>query len=281
MTSAPSTTTGTTVPARRRSSAMAAEGFDPGISDERLPIGVPPDFSLGEAGPDFAYIAGGGAGPTTHERLGDLRLPRYYEDDEWAPATLSPAEIADWQEAMAKAGLLAGTYRRGVWDDRSRNAYRDLLAFANTIGADDVEALRRWASAEEITQQGDPFQPLTFRPPDPAAVRQAVKTAGKQLLNRDLRDGETEYLAGQFEQLLAQEHAAAEGQRRAEYDVAGTGGAPAAVPEVDASARFRELLESRYRPEVAYSADQQETAEGQDFLGKSLLGLGRMIGGSA
>ena len=242
------------------------------------PIGVPPGYVPPS---DFAYFAGGGIGPIGPNSLTPPKI--YYEGEDWEPASRPPDRIAELQQAMADSGVLRSKYRKGVWDDSSRAAYRDVLGLANATGTTPEQAIASWAAGEDVEAEGEArvFDPLPFRPPDPASIRQSVKKAFKDILPRELRDSELEYLVGQAQSLLQQEHAAEEGARRASFDTAGSGATPAAVPEVDADARFRELLETRYKPQIDLVADQAESADTHKFLGQSLRSMSNMIGGSA
>lgn len=247
-------------------------------ADAPQPIGVPQGFMA--PGPDFAYLSRGGIGPTTPDRI--AKPAQFFEGSDWEPASRPPDRIADLQQAMADAGVLSTKYRKGVWDDASRSAYRDVLALANATGGTPEDAIQQWAASTEAgDDEGRTFDPLPFRPPDQATLRQNVKKAFKDILPRELRDSELDYLAGQAQALLAQEHQAEEGARRAQYDAEGTGAPGAAVPVVDADARFRELLETRYKPQIRLVGEQAENVETKEFVGKSLLGMSRMIGGTS
>lgn len=243
------------------------------------PIGVPVGYQV-PTGPDVPYFQRGGIGPTTPERI-RLQSPRYMEGDDWTPAGRGPDKIAELQQAMVDAGVLTTNYHKGVWDDASRAAYRDVLSFANGAGVTDTEAISRWADSTEQKGQADAktFDPLPFRPPDPATLRQTVKKAFKDILPRELKESEIEYLTSQASSLLSQEHAAEEGFRRSQFEAEGTGEAPAAVPQADADARFRELLETRYKPQINLVRQQGENVDTKEFIGKSLRAMGSMIGG--
>jgi hypothetical protein len=132
-------------------------------SDDDRPgyIGVPKDYTV--RGPrqqhpnyyphGYSYSSrgfGAGAGP-----LDPIEIkPRYMDGDEWRPASWAPGDIADLQRAMAGAGLIGPTtrVRLGAWDETSRNAYKQLLGFANGSGVDVNTALRQYA--EGITVGG-------------------------------------------------------------------------------------------------------------------------------
>lgn len=129
---------------------------------ERLPIGVPADFTAlvprdlsGMSATAAEGWASQGAGHGTMREVG----PRYFDGDEWKPATLSPTSIAELQQQMAQAGLIGSgqTFGPGAWDDVSRNAYKDLLAFANARGISAEAAILVYQSGQnvETDEQGN------------------------------------------------------------------------------------------------------------------------------
>src|SRR5688500_10350132 len=99
----------------------AAQGNAPALQ----PIGVPADF-----------VATRNRSLSQHPLAGVQVPPRYFDGDDWAPASLPGPRIAELQRQMVAAGLIPrGTsYRNGYWDDVSRGAYRQLLAEANASG---------------------------------------------------------------------------------------------------------------------------------------------------
>lgn len=198
----------------------------------------------------------------------------YYEGDDWQPASLPPEKIAAIQTAMAQAGALKDSYRKGFWDDASRGAYRDLLSFANGAGVDAETALARYAQSKATTST-EAAKHFPLRIPDYATVRQAVKKIGKDVLGRDLQTHELDYLS---EQMNTFAHQQAEAEQHA--SVAAAEGTDTSVPTVDAESRFRELLDQRYAPEKAFDTQQADTAANQQMIGKSLSSLAQRIGGS-
>lgn len=243
------------------------------------PIGVPPGYVA--PGDDLAYFEAGGRGPIRPTSF--AKPVQFYEGADWEPASRAPDRIAELQQAMADAGVLKTKYRKGVWDDESRAAYRDVLSHANATGLSPEQSIARWADGVDVEAEGEArtFDPLPFRPPDPAAIRQSVKRAFKDILPRDLRESEIDYLTSQAEAMMRQEHESKEGARRAEFDAAGTGRPGAAVPEVDAESRFRELLETRYKPQMDLVAAQDENVETRKFVGQSLRNMSSIIGGAS
>lgn len=240
--------------------------------EEPAPIGVPRGFT----GPKSPTANPAVAAALESAGISTGSAPRFHDGDEWVPASLPAARIADLQAALAAAGVLKSKYRKGYWEGSSVEAYRNLLGFANAAGiSDERHALTAWSQAEEVDATAA-AKALPFRPPDPAAVRLTVRDAGRKLLGRELRDNETEILALQLSALMQQEHNA--DQQAAVAEAAGT---PTAAPQVDAEAQFRELMETRYKPQIKLRTEQVETAGDRQFVGKSLRSISSMIGGGA
>jgi hypothetical protein len=74
--------------------------------------------------------------------------PRYFEGNEWDPATLAAEERAQLQLAMREAGLFSKGQKfvLGVWDDSTRTAYKKLLAYANGTGQKWNDALKEYGA---------------------------------------------------------------------------------------------------------------------------------------
>ena len=79
--------------------------------------------------------------------------PKYFDGDEFGPASLGPAGIGELQAAMSATGLLSD-FRYGVWDEPSRNAYKDLLSEANASGLTAEQALNLRAQSVDIGGKG-------------------------------------------------------------------------------------------------------------------------------
>lgn len=118
-----------------------------GDSDAPAPIGVPEGYEAPFVRSGRYSAVGGEAAANwggenrTPGTIGG-RPPAYHDGDEFKPATLDPASVGQLQAAMAAAGILSD-FRYGVWDEPSRNAYKQLLGEANAAGL----------SAEQMIQQ--------------------------------------------------------------------------------------------------------------------------------
>lgn len=193
---------------------------------KRHPLGVPDDYRLrdyskppGLGGPgglmgaaNRALYRGGGGGLTgaTNRILDRGRFatiePRYFDGDEWKPASRDPDSIVDMQRSLVIAGFLSPTdsFRLGAWDEPTRDAYKSLLEYANASGLTADVALQRYAEGTPppggtgggggsgqggSSGPGSYFDPITgewvtekFKPP-PLELR----TSNKEDLRRVMR----------------------------------------------------------------------------------------------
>lgn len=127
----------------------------PEDEDAPKPIGVPADYTAprvrtGRYSPQGAETA------ARMDRLpGTIgqQGPRYFDGDEFTPASLDPASIGEMQRNLARAGLLTN-FRYGVWDGNSAEAYRKLLENANAAGQTAEMMLARMVESPEIDLTG-------------------------------------------------------------------------------------------------------------------------------
>ena len=145
---------------------MARGQVDPGAppppaqTNIRHPIGVPddyiahytrpPDVTGTNMNPQQAALARefapGSFGTSQQGTQSQAVPPRYFDGDEYAPAGLSPDEIAKLQKYMMAVGLMKkGDAQLGVWDGASVKAYAMLLSEANASGTDMAQALKNRA----------------------------------------------------------------------------------------------------------------------------------------
>lgn len=160
--------------------------------DEKKAIGVPNDYTV----PQQRH---------GREELGDVRFrrqpqsytydvpPNYFDGDEFIPANWPSTNIWQVQQALAKVGLLTGSFTRNTWDEASRNAYKELLGIANATGQTADRALSellstsggeaggRWTVDEfgNVVQSGggEAPPPLVTRTTDPTALRSTFRKA--------------------------------------------------------------------------------------------------------
>lgn len=139
------------------------------------------------------------------EEMGDIRfrrpsqsyiganVPTYYVGDEYIPANFPGDQIWALQQALAKVGLLTGTFSKQVWDGPTRNAYKALLALANAQGINANTALEQMMSQARDQENvrytvdengnivpvgsGEEVPPLIMRTTDPKMLRQTFRRA--------------------------------------------------------------------------------------------------------
>lgn len=189
------------------------------------PLGVPDD-----------YIAPGGRGkvpfrgmgvPSTYQKPG--QLPRYYDGDEFLPASFSPEKIAALQRELATAGLIGPKtkFRVGLWDEATRGAYKNLLEYANASGADEKTALKRYAEAGLVDPSGETEgrAPLTIKKTSPTDLFAIADTVARTKLGRKLTDKEKAAMTSAFQAREVAEQTT----DYAQYETGGTSvGAPSA-----------------------------------------------------
>lgn len=171
---------------------------------------------------------------------------------------------------MQKSGIVSPDVSARRWDpDAIEEPLKKALTFANFNGiTDPFEAVGMYGTAKaEFDQKARPtfnFVERDFLPPDPESVDQDIRKLAKDMFagtDIELSDEEVATLRGQFEGLLKEQHFAQEQQRLGEektsFDaqVASSEGrtfegSVPAVPQVDAGARFRNVFEERYQPEL-------------------------------
>lgn len=140
------------------------------------------------------------------EEMGDIRfgrpsqsyigsnVPTYYNGDEYIPANFPGDQIWQLQQALARIGLLTGTFSKQVWDGPTRNAYKALLALANAQGINANTALEQMLSQSQEDGGGTRFTvdengnivpvgggeevaPLITRTTDPKMLRETFRRA--------------------------------------------------------------------------------------------------------
>jgi hypothetical protein len=134
---------------------------------------------------------------------------------------------------MAQAGLLSGSFRLGAWDEASRDAYTQLLGFANAKGLDAENALGLWASGVNvetdadgniINEQGPVREPLVTQTTDPESLRRLFRSTVVEQLGEGW---DTEKI-----NLAVKTYNALEEQRQREmYDAQLTGGNVVSIPD--------------------------------------------------
>ena len=190
--------------------------------------------------------------------------PIYFEGDERIPASYALEDVRAIQRGMARAGLLTGRYRDGIWDKASRNAFSELLGYANQQGVEWADALTIYASSE---QRGGPaeagYTREQFLPRDPAEYREAVRELFRTSLRRDPTDAEL----GQFEQMLRSSEQEAfdveQDMAANQYEAQAQGleeAPPTDAVAVNPMSRVTEFFERKYGGAIEDTADDEHMA---------------------
>jgi hypothetical protein len=198
-------------------------GPPPAAGSTKTPIGVPEDYTaLVPPDPRSSNIASGYG-----YELGPSKVnPRYFDGDEYKPAQLNPASIAELQRQMVEVGLLGNTFRLGVWDSASVAAYRDLLSFANGSGLSDRQALLRYSAGEQVGTESQ-RAPLIVQKSNPEELRRVFRQAVIDQLGQGWDQNRINGLVTAYQ-------AEEERVQRQAYDMELTGGSITNIPSPEA-----------------------------------------------
>jgi hypothetical protein len=131
--------------------------------------------------------------------------PKYFEGDQYRPATQPPEKIAELQRKMIKAGVLeAGFTAFGIWDEMSSAAYQKILGYANQQGLTDDEIMDQWTKYGAAN--GDPMKKLVVK--NPEDVARTVREAAAKVLGRSLSQAEVDQLVAGYQALDRQQQEA-------------------------------------------------------------------------
>lgn len=211
-----------------------------GSSRQRPAIGVPGAQLLDERGLPVGYEgytttkqAGFGgriglSGPGTAPGPTYEAAPRYFDGDQYTPASLPPETIARMQRDLARSGLLKGDYHIGVWDAASANAYEYLLGASNAAGDDETTTLARFLDSplQEDKPKRDPLVIRQTHPNDLAAV---ADTVARRTIGRKLRPDEISRFVSAYQSAEA-------GAQQSAYDAQPGGGSVTDAPNAEAMA---------------------------------------------
>lgn len=166
------------------------------------PIGVPPVDKYGNpwaaqiGNPNESYVPLHGRETSNYHTV----QPTFYEGDQYRPATLGPAGIADLQRAMIAAGLIdASDIQLGVWDGASIQGYEKLLGYANMTGLTSATAaLAQWSSLHD--KYGASAKPLTVQLSNPDELRQVFRAAVIGELGQGWDSGKIDAMVASYQQ---------------------------------------------------------------------------------
>ncbi len=282
--------------------------FPPFEAPGPRPIEVPLDFVASKEAPD----ALGATRPGDPTRTQTFE-PRYFEGDERAPQSLDGTVIARLQKRLVAAGLLdEDEYYAGYWTEVSWLAYKTALGVANTNGTDVSKAIdeliRTLPQSIKDERDLDKFAEPPYLTPDYATLAQTVKKTMRDELGRDPTAGElaqlTREMSGfereQFEVDTERERIIFEGGKETVTPPTLTFGqplpegqppslnlfGPRATPvgpqtlqDVDPEARFQELFEKRFKPEIDRLDSLGEVRRNTNNVFASLRTMSSLIGG--
>ena len=291
------------------------EGFElPPLPEPELeeigprPIGVPFDFVASREVPD-PLSATRGTGPALTRTQIRTFEPQYFEGDELAPQSLDPAAIIHLQKRLVAAGLMdEGDYYAGYWTDISEAAYKTVLGVANTNGTDATVALTELIRTlpqsvkdqRARAKQLEKFQADPFIKPDYATLAQDVKTTMRTRLGREPTAAELAELTREMTGFDRQDFEAFTEEQRFAFNRAQgiqppvtadnlirpmgvvSGGltvAPTELQDVDPGARFREMFERRFKPEIDRLDSLDEVRRNTNNVFASLRTMSSLVGG--
>lgn len=220
------------------------------------------------------------------------------QDEISALVNLGPEGIAAFQEQMVRAGLLdENEYFVGVADPATQKAMLTVMGQANIDGTPWYSAAAKLAklgeqnrlAAQAAALQARRFVAPVYEAPDPAALRQSVKSAFQKLLGRDPFDWEIPLLADSLKQDFERQYGAQVAAARAEFDAQNQalidqidGGnsdltdqqtiQSGTVQQVEPFARLLEKIDTDY-------AQQKENLQQASAYQQSFAGMRAVLGG--
>lgn len=180
-----------------------------------------------------------------------VSMPRYQtasDDDRRLLMNLGPEAVRSVQMALAEVGLIKpnSTYRIGVVDSTTRNAFADLLGYANQEGLDWKTALVKYAGEGGMQGDGDVVGAsadgeslgveagVVTDVANPVTLEQQVQQAALSRLGRKLRSREVERFITVYQSLERGSNSdVVAAQQQAQEGVSGE---VTAGPSMDASA---------------------------------------------
>ena len=168
----------------------------------RTPIGVP-----ATGAPRPGYTPGGAttqAGANWGATPDQFYSIQYYRGDELIGRNWGAEQIIDWQNRLVQMGLLArNQYQVGVWDDKTAEAYSQLLGYANSTGKDYNAAANELLA--RVQQYGDTTlgsrAPFVAQLTRPETLMSMAKELSARVMDRQLTDEEAMRYATAFNDL--------------------------------------------------------------------------------
>lgn len=225
----------------------------------------------------------GGVGPINRP------APGYHAGDEVKVLRGMTAEDrVRLQQQLVALGLATGVLY-GEIDDATIGGLTTIMKIANRSGEPWTATLGRIATNPQVAEQAaPPFAHVRepFLPRDPATVDEEIRKLAKDIFGEsdiELSDEEVGWLRSKFTELSQMQHQQtediAEQQARAvhEAQIAEGGGViTAPTPEgtaIDAGARFRELFNERYAPQIEGLEAHEEMGAQREATGGAMARL--------
>lgn len=146
------------------------------------------------------YSTTSGAGAATGNKMvpaGKWVEPKYFAGDENEVFGMAIEDLSSLQRAMNQVGLLGDNYAPGTADNATRAAFTNLLEVANGYGEDYNAAIIRLAS----TGAGRRGSIAQYRVSNENDVKSVIGQVAKQLLGRNLGEGDLNRLAQMYRNL--------------------------------------------------------------------------------
>lgn len=236
----------------------------PDEEEKRTPIGVPPGGIRNPFynQPASAYSPQGSDYTTLPGTIQTPQVtPKYFRGDELVPGySWGPEKIIQAQNSLVTMGMLKrGSYQSGIWDDKTADAYSQLLGYANSTGKSDVEAAAE--ITERVTKYGDTIStnrtPFVSQTTSPKVLANMAKELASRVMDRGISDDEALMMAQSFNQL---EIAA----QRQFYDARGEADTPGPGGNVESPGNFGDYAETQLKeahPEAVAGASLLHNAD--------------------
>ncbi len=264
-----------------------------GDATSPTPIGVGPGFQVqqpygnqtrGQRAPgSHGFDLGGGPGSRV---VG----PRYFADDEYAPANYKPNIIASMQRDMASVGLYDqnASLISGDWGEESASAFRRLLAYANQHGMPWQIALNHLRAQIQGTQGGAlaggtggrfridrngnlvPFdqpadrEPLVTHTTDPRTLNILFRELSMNLLGQALSPDQVTSMTAAYNQMEAQ-------RQQEAYNAQVAGGSVLDIPSPESFGQAQ--LEAEHPQEVATNKGLNYMSDAMQMLASPAWGI--------
>lgn len=239
---------------------------------------------LGDFHPDFAprQSTRGGLVEGAFPPAG--RQPLYTSDSIGRHlGNMDPVTLAQTQQMMMEAGLLDEA-RIGFIDKSTKDAMDNIMTFANENGMRWRQALSFMVANPEVNvgEGGGRGKVQVSLMPDYATLQQKIKGMVRRELGREPEPWEMEKLGSDFtdmhrqrigNEIKTQQQLLKSGEETPEGELG-----VVEATEVDPDARFAELFDEKYKPEIETEQREEDIDTNLSLLMGSLTGMDRAVG---